>query len=134
MNPRIDLRESLRRPFGWIGLSCLLLIIPIKAIRFTEVGAIHTIIVGIAPSLLGPAGLMFIILSSSGKLARLTLLQVAMLAAVIALGLEFAQLIPRPGILANVRYMFDWLDILATVVSICLGYLLAFFMISKRVM
>ncbi len=134
MNPRIDLRESLRGPFGWIGLSCLLLIIPIKAIRFTDVGVIHAIFVGIGPSLLGPAGLMFIILSSSGKLAQLTLLQVAILAGVIALGLEFAQLLPRPGILAKVHYNFDWLDILATVVSISLSYLLAIFMISKRFM
>ena len=132
MNARIDPGGSLRRQFGWIGLICLLLIIPVKVIRFADTGATYTMLVGIAPSLLGPAGLLFIILSSSGKLARLTLLEIAMLVAVVALGLEFAQVLPRPGILAKVHYTFDWFDIIASVVSISVSYLAVLFMSNKR--
>ena len=131
MTARIDPRPSLRRPFGWVGLICLLLIIPIKAIRFADGGAAHTVLVGVAPSLLGPAGLLFLILSSSGRLSHLTLVQVTFLVTAIALGLEFAQLLPRPGILANVRYTFDWLDIIASVVSLGAGHMVALFMIKK---
>ena len=132
MNAGIDHRETLRHTFGWIGLICLLLIIPVKAIRFADARATHMILVGMAPSLLGPAGVFFVILSSSGKLVRLTLLKVAIPVAVVALGLEFAQLLPRPGILARVHYTFDWLDIIASVVSVGVGYLVALIMISKR--
>jgi hypothetical protein len=125
------IKESARRQFGWIGLICLLLIIPIKAIRFLDETTANTLPVGIAPSLLGPAGLFFLILSSSGRLSRLTLVQVAVLVGVIALGLEFVQLLPRPGILAAVHYTFDWLDILASLFSVCVSYLVAL-NITKR--
>ncbi len=133
MNARIESKQRLRRTYGRIGLICLLLIIPVKAIRFADVGAMRTMLVGIAPSLLGPAGLLFIILSGSGKLTRLTLFKAAICVAVVALGLEFAQLLPRPGILAKVHYTFDRLDIIASTVSICMGYLVALFMIRKKV-
>jgi hypothetical protein len=88
--------------------------------------------VGIAPSLLGPAGLLFLILSSSGRLSRLTLMQISFLVAVIAFGLEFIQLIPRSGILAKVHYTFDWLDIIASGVSVCLSYAVARFIINGK--
>ena len=82
--------------------------------------------VSIAPSALGPAGLLFVSLSSSSpRLARFTLIQTTLLVGAIAVGLEFIQLIPRPGILAKVRYIFDWLDIAATLVSVSVGYLVA---------
>ena len=82
--------------------------------------------VGIAPSALGSAGLLFVILSSSSpRLARLTLVQTTLLVGAIAVGLELFQLIPRPGILAKVHYTFDWLDVAATLVSVSVGYLVA---------
>ena len=106
MNAESDINGSVRRLFGWIGLTCLLLVIPVKAIRFADEASANTLLAGVAPSLLGPAGLFFFILSGSGRFSRLTLLQVAALVAVIALGLEFGQLLPRPGILAKVHYTF----------------------------
>jgi hypothetical protein len=108
-----------------MGSICLLLIIPVKAIRWVHLSVATTIIVGIAPSVLGPAGLLFLILSSSGRLSRLTLAQITLFVAAIALGLEFVQLIPRPGILARVHYTFDWLDVVASVFSVSVGYLVA---------
>ncbi len=72
-------------------------------------------------------------LSGSGKLSRLTHRQVAILVIVIALGLEFAQLLPRPGILAKVHYTFDWLDILASLLSISVSYLVAFNITKEKV-
>jgi hypothetical protein len=120
-----------KRLFGWIGVTCLLLIIPVKAIRFVDEATANTILVNIAPSLLGPAGLLFLVLSSSGRLSRLTLAQVAVLVAVIALALEFAQLLPRPGILANAHYSFDWLDVIASVASVFVSYLVARFLSYK---
>ena len=110
----------------------MLLIIPIKAIRFVDKTTADTLLVGIAPSLLGPAGLFFLILSSSGRLSRLTLVQVTVLVAVIALGLEFAQLLPRPGILSKVHYTFDWFDIFASLLSVCVGYVIALIMTKRK--
>ena len=120
------------RLFGWFGSLCLLLIIPIKAIRVVSEEAGHTLLVGIAPSLLGPAGLLFLILSSSGRLSRLQLLHVALLVAAIAGGLEFAQLLPRPGILAWLAYTFDWVDVAASMLSITASYSVASWVLNKK--
>ncbi len=133
MNDRGTIKESVKRLFTWMGSICLLLIIPVKAIRFLDKATANTFLIGIAPSFLGPIGLLFFILSSSGKLSRLTLVQATLLVAVIALGLEFIQLIPRPGILAKVHYTFDWFDILASLTSVLIGYLVALFLTKKKV-
>ena len=128
VKPNAILSNKTKRLFGWIGLICLLLIVPVKAIRWVNLSTAVSIVIGIAPSILGPAGLLFIILSSSGsKLARLTLFQTTLLTGAIALGLEFIQLIPRPGILARVHYTFDWLDIAATLLSVSIGFIVARF-------
>ena len=118
-------RAKLSRLFGWMGTICLLLIIPIKAIRWTERNIAASIFMAIAPSILGPAGLLFLLLSSSGKLSKLTLLQLSLLVTGVALGLEFTQLIPRPGILERIKYTFDWLDVWSSLVSVVIGYLIA---------
>ena len=133
MNAESDINGSVKRLFGWIGSACLILIIPIKAVRFVDEATADTLLVGIAPSLVGPAGLFFLILSGSGRFSRLTPLQVAVMVAVIALGLEFAQLLPRPGIFAKVHYTFDWLDILTSLFSICISYLVTFNMTKRKV-
>jgi ABC-type sulfate transport system permease component len=64
-------------------------------------------------------------LSSAGRLSRWPLLKVVSLAAVVSLTLEFAQALPRPGVLRHLNYTFDWYDVAATVVSILLAYLVA---------
>lgn len=127
-------RAKLSRLFGRMGTICLLLIIPIKVIRLAEGHTAASIFIGIAPSILGPAGLLFLLLSSSGKLSKLTLLQLTLLVMGVALGLEFAQLIPRPGILARIKYTFDWLDVWSGFLSVVIGYLIARHLIlfSKR--
>ena len=116
-----------------MGSICFLLIIPVKTIRFLDKDMANTFLIGIAPSFLGPIGLFFFILSSYGKLTRWTLLQVTLLVAVIAVGLEYIQLIPRRGILARVHYTFDWFDILASLTSVLIGYLVALFLTKKKV-
>jgi hypothetical protein len=126
VKPTIILSDGTKRLFGWIGLGCLLLIIPVKAVRWTDMSLVTSTIFGIAPSVLGPPRLLFLILSSSSRrLPRLMLLQTALLVGAIAIGLEFTQLIPRPGILAKVHYTFDWFDIAATLFSVSVGYLVA---------
>ena len=132
MNSDGTTKESTKRPFAWMGSICLLLIIPVKTIRFLDKTTANTFLIEIAPSLLGPIGLLFFILSSSGKLSRLTLMQVTLLVTFIALGLEFVQLIPRPGVLARVHYAFDWFDILASLTGVFIGYLVALFMTKKK--
>ncbi len=119
------------RLFAWIGVICLFLIVPVKGIRWVNESVEISTLVGVAPSLLGPAGLLFLILSSSGRLSRLTLGQVTMLVTLIALGLEFAQLLPRPGILANVYYTFAWLDIIASLFSVSVAHYTARFITYK---
>jgi hypothetical protein len=133
MIDRIVVSKSSSRLFPWVGPICLLLIIPIKAIRFLDKSTATTFLIGITPSLLGPIGLLFLILGGSGKLSRLTLLQTTLLVAVVALGLEFAQLIPIRGILAKVHYTFDWYDVLASLASVLIGYLVALFLTKKKV-
>jgi protein-S-isoprenylcysteine O-methyltransferase Ste14 len=108
--------------YGWIGSICLLAIIPVKVLRFLDGGPAGTLLVGLAPSVLGPGGLLFLILSGSGRLSRLPLFQLTALVAVVALGLEFAQLLPRPGILAAIHYTFDWLDVIVSLLSVSLAY------------
>lgn len=118
--------------FGWIGAACLLLILPLKAFRWIDQLTTSTI-VGFAPSILGPAGLMFLILSSSNPgLERFTVLQTALLVGAFSVGLEFIQLVPRPGILAKVHYTFDWLDVAATLFSLIAGYVIARLLIYSQ--
>ena len=126
MNAGHDIKPGHKRLFAWIGLICLLLIIPVKAMRFIHGPTADTLLMGIAPSVLGPASLFFLISSSFGRLSQLSLLQAAMVTAVIASGLEFVQLLPRPGFLAAVYYTFDWLDILAGLLSVSVSCLVAF--------
>lgn len=117
--------QRIKRMFGWLGSICLLLIIPIKMIRLVDQSIATTTVINVAPSILGPFGLLFLIISSSGKLSKLTLFQVTLLVAGIALVLEFAQLLPRPGFIHNVHYTFDWLDVVASLLTICVVYLIA---------
>ncbi len=114
-----------KRVFGLIGTILLLLIIPVKLFRWIDQAALGAAISGVAPSLLGPSGLLFLLLSGSGRLSRLTLSQIAVIVSFVSLGLEFAQLLPRPGFLAQVRYTFDWYDVAATLASVVLSYWIA---------
>jgi hypothetical protein len=133
MQPTTIKSKRTKRLFGWIGTICLLLIIPIKAIRWVNLSTTVNIFIGIAPSILGPVGLLFLILSSSSpRLARLTLFQTTLITGAIALSLEFIQLIPRPGILERVHYTFDWLDIAATLLSISVGFVVARFISNNN--
>ena len=126
MQPTTIVTKRTKLLFGWLGTICLLMIIPVKAIRWVDMSSAITMVISIAPSILGPAGLLFLLLSSSSpRLTRLTLLQTTLLVGAIAAGLEFIQLIPRPGILEKVYYTFDWLDIAATFFSVSIGYVVA---------
>src|SRR6266545_2902424 len=112
-----------RRILGYVGLVLLLLIIPLKLLRYGS--ATGQVWVGVAPSLLGPSGLFFILLSSRGRLSQLTVAQMGILVVAVSVGLELAQLVPRPGILARVHYTFDVLDLVASVLSVGVAALVA---------
>ena len=86
---------------------------------------------GVAPSLLGPAGLLFLLLSGSGRLSKLSLLQKTFLVGTLAVVLELLQLCPRPGLLGYVHYTFDYFDLIASLVSIAAAYLVARAMIQR---
>jgi hypothetical protein len=121
------------RLFGWIGLYALLAIIPVKAIRWTDYIPMISPLIDVAPSVLGPAGLLFLVLSSTNpRIAHFTLRQVTFLVGAVAVGLEFAQLLPRPGILAMVRYTFDWFDVAATLCSLAIAYVVARWLIYHQ--
>jgi hypothetical protein len=72
---RLVSAHDVKRLFGWIGTISLVLIIPVKAMRWMDESLALKILTDIAPSVLGPAGLLFLMLSSSGRLARFSLLQ-----------------------------------------------------------
>lgn len=109
-----------RRLLGWLGAACLLAIIPVKAVRFLPQGPEGTVL-GVAPSLLGSAGLLFLLASGRGRLARFSLAQVTLVAVAIASAAELVQLLPRPGILARIRYTFDVPDLVASGIGIALA-------------
>jgi hypothetical protein len=119
-----ELIKNIKSTFGVMGAVCLLAIIPIKLLRFSNLPTVISAI-GIAPSILGPAGLLFLLRSGTNKLSRLSLLQTAVLVGTVAVSLELLQLIPRPGILKYVRYQFDYLDLIASVVSTLVAYYIA---------
>ena len=100
MNQKLNVEKGrVKILFNWLGTIILLLIIPIKIFRFFEISYLSQLIIGITPSLLGPAGLLFLILSSKSKHLNLSIIQSVILVLLIAIGLEFAQLLPRPGFL-----------------------------------
>jgi len=118
-------KDKVKILFGWFGTIILLLIIPIKVFRFLGINYISQLVIGIAPSFLGPAGLLFLILSSKSKHLNLSIIQSAILVSLIALGLEFLQLLPRPGIFKYIHYTFDWLDIISSLISVIIAYFIA---------
>jgi len=72
-NHNCTLRNKTIVRLDWVGL--LAAIIVVKAFRWTDLSFVTLTIVGIAPSVFGPAGLLFLMLSSSNhRLAHLTLL------------------------------------------------------------
>jgi hypothetical protein len=106
--------------YGWIGVIFWVLILPAKGAQRFDLG-INPTVIGVAPSLLGPAGLLLVILSSDGRFARLTLGRATLIAGTIALGLEFAQIVP----LVRRIYTFDWPDVAATLLSLSAGALVS---------
>ncbi|MEK7249601.1 MAG: hypothetical protein AAB209_04180 [Bacteroidota bacterium] len=120
-----------RALFGWMSIGCFFLLILTKAIRFSDPDE-ESLLIGIAPSVFGPPGLLFLMLSNSGRLGKLSLFQLTLFVGAIALGLEFAQLLSRPGILAYVAYTFDWLDVLASVLSLLVAYIVTRFILRLR--
>jgi hypothetical protein len=106
--------------YGWIGVICWVLIFPAKLARRFDLD-IDPLVIGVAPSLLGPAGLLLVILSSERRFAGLTITRATVLAGTIALWFEFAQMLP----LVRRIYRFDWLDVAATLLSLCAGVLVS---------
>lgn len=118
-----------RQLFGWMSAVCLLAIIPIKLLRVAGAGG--SLASGVAPSLLGPAGLLFLLLSGSGRLSKHGLLQQTVLAGTLAMVLEVLQLFPRPGLLRYVHYTFDYFDLIASVLGVAAAYVIAVAMIKR---
>lgn len=126
----LSLASREKNILGWAGTICLFLILPVKLLRHLD-GDSMAQVIDIVPSLLGPPGVFFLMLSSGGKLGRLSSLQAALITGALALGLEFLQLIPRPGLLARIRYTFDVLDLLASLFSLVVAYLIVQLIVRK---
>jgi len=107
-----------------MGTVLLLGILPIKLARFEHHGA-SSFAVGVAPSVLGSAGLLFLLLSSTGRLARLSLFRVTLLVTALSVTLEVLQRLPRPGLLARAHYTFDAYDLVATILGVAMAYLVS---------
>jgi hypothetical protein len=108
--------RPVKRIYGWIGVICWLLIVPAKAARHLD-PAIHPALIDVAPSFFGPLGLLLVILSSEHRFARVTIAQATLAASVVALALEFAQMLP----LVRRIYTFDWLDVGVTLAGVSAG-------------
>lgn len=113
-----------KRLLTWLGTICLLAVLPIKLVRF--LGHFQgSFAIGIAPSVLVPAGFLFYLLSSTGRMSRLSLPQATLLTATLFMALEFMQLLPRPGILSHIHYTFDYYDLGATLFGVGTAYVIA---------
>lgn len=101
-----------KRICGRVGAACWVLILPAKLARHLD-PRLPAVVVDAAPSLLGPAGLLLVLLSDEGRLPPLTVPRAMLLTAAIALSVEFSQLLP----IVRPLYRFDWLDVGATLVG-----------------
>ncbi|MHC1739147.1 MAG: hypothetical protein AB9882_14160 [Ignavibacteriaceae bacterium] len=122
--------DRIKKLFGWFGTIILLLIIPTKVFHVLQIISVPPVLIGIIPSLLGPAGLLFLILSSKSKYLNLSIFQSAVLVSIIAVVLEFAQLLPRPGFLRYIYYTFDPLDVISSLISVIVAYFAAKILIN----
>ncbi|MCK4359770.1 MAG: hypothetical protein KAW92_13725 [Candidatus Cloacimonetes bacterium] len=119
-----------KKYFAIIGLILLIFIIPIKLSRFLNV-ELNEFIINNSTSLLGPSGLLFIILGSKGRFAKLSLFQATLLTLIIALLLELSQLVFRIKIIRSNLFTFDIVDLLLSIVSIFFSFIIASFLIFK---
>ncbi len=116
---------------SYLGSILLLSIIPIKLIRFVfrhyswAFNDTLKVVTGFAPSFLGSAGLLLLLLSDKGRLSRLSVNQMALLTGIIAIGLEVLQLIHPPIARLSNAYRFDPIDIAASLLGLGLGYVMA---------
>jgi len=115
MDPGVEALSRKKRMLGFAGAVLLVLIIPVKLIRLASAPGPVT---DLAPSVLGPAGLFFMLLSRPGKPQVLT---TGLLTGVISIILELVQRLPRPGILAKVHYTFDIRDLIASILSVAVS-------------
>ena len=117
--------------FSIMGTILWLLIIPIKLFRFTNFDITNTINNNGA-SFLGSAGLLFMILGSKNRLSALTLSQATIITIIIALSLEFLQLVFQFGVISLPLFRFDILDIVATLFGIFIAYFLSRYIIIHQ--
>lgn len=118
-----------RNILGFIGALLLFSIIAIKLLRIFS-GT--STIIGIAPSILGPPGLLFLLISDTGRFSHWSPLKTTLSVAAVAIGLELCQLLPRPGVLARIHYTFDYLDLVASILSLLVAYTLILVIIRRK--
>lgn len=106
------------------GSILWLLIIPIKLFRFINFNVIE-IINNNGASFLGSSGLLFMILGSRSRLSTLALSQATIITIIVALSIEFFQLLFRFEDSSSSLYRFDILDIYATILGIIIAYTLS---------
>lgn len=116
-------RSATKILFEWLGSILWLLIIPIKLIRFFH-SSVLQLISNNSPSFLGSAGLFLLLLASKGIVSKLKVYHALILTTCISILIECIQLLPRPGILANVFYVFDGKDIAASMLGILFSLIL----------
>ena len=125
--------QKAKKVFEYIGLTLWLLIIPIKLNRYFNLGILEALSNNL-PSFLGSAGLLLVLLSSKGRLSKLTVVQSILIAITISVIIEFIQLIPRPEILSYINYTFDYLDILLSLIGVALSYLIILQLHSRKIL
>jgi hypothetical protein len=122
--------EKLKQLFALLGAVLLLLIIPIKIMRYFESPVCQTISNN-TPSFLGSAGLFLILLADKGKLGNIKIYQTLFITVIISILIEFLQLLPRPGILSKISYVFDLNDSVASFAGVMFSFLITVFLILQ---
>jgi len=117
--------------FGWLGSALWLLIIPLKLIRLFHSSFLQLISNNL-PSFLGSGGLLLLMLSGKGLISNLKVYHALLLTVFISVLIEYLQIIPRPGLLAKVHYVFDVKDIAASMMGILFSFILMACILSVK--
>jgi hypothetical protein len=117
--------------FALLGAVLLLLIIPIKIMRYFE-SPVWQSISNNTPSFLGSAGLFLILLADRGRLANIKVYQAFLITLIISILIECLQLVPRPGILSKIYYVFDFNDLVASFAGVIFSFLVAAILLSGK--
>jgi len=107
------------------------LIVPLKIIRYFDISVFQTISNN-TPSFFGSAGLFLILLANQGRFAKLKIYQALCMTLILSVIIEYLQLLPRPGFLSKIYYVFDLNDLVASFAGAVFSFIITACFVSVK--